>query len=52
MRKAAVKVLTSYRLSPRKISIYYLNPMHENAWTETGYQVATKRQGFAILIPS
>jgi hypothetical protein len=51
MRKVAGKVLESYRISPRKISIYYMNPMHENAWTEAGYQVAAKGQGFAILIP-
>jgi SAM-dependent methyltransferase len=51
MRKVAATVLESYRLSPRKISIYYLNPMHENAWTEAGYQLTAKGKGFAILIP-
>ncbi|MBV9533604.1 MAG: hypothetical protein JO283_21700 [Bradyrhizobium sp.] len=51
MRKVAAKVLESYRLSPRKISIYYLNPMHEYVWTEAGCQVAAKGPGFTILVP-
>lgn len=51
MRKVAKKVLKSYCLSPRKISIYYLYPVHECAWTEAGYQVTVKGPGFTILIP-
>jgi hypothetical protein len=47
----AKKVLKSYCLSPRKISIYYLYPVHECAWTEAGYQVTVKGPGFTILTP-
>ena len=51
MRKVAAKVLKSYRLSPRKISIFYLNPMHNDVWTAAGCQVAAKGPGFTILVP-
>jgi SAM-dependent methyltransferase len=51
MRKVAAKVLASYRLSPRKICIAYLNHVFENAWTEAGYQVAARAGAFAILTP-
>jgi hypothetical protein len=45
MRKAAANVLEFYRLSPRKISIHYLYPMHEYVWTDAGCQVAAKGPG-------
>jgi SAM-dependent methyltransferase len=51
MRKVAAKVLASYRLSPRKIKICYLNAVHENVWTAAGFRVATRAGAFAILTP-
>jgi predicted RNA methylase len=49
VRRVARNALSSLQENPRDFRLFYLNALHEAAWSEAGFEVAERGQGFTIF---